>query len=255
MITGVDHIVIAVHDLNAAIQTYTQLGFTVVEGGRHPTGSYNALVAFADGAYIELLAFYETSPNHQWWDLLHQRGGGLIDFCMVTDDIRADHQAFDTLGVHMSGLVDLSRKRPDGYLLEWLNTEVYGDYKGIIPFIIEDKTPRTERVPKETSHANGVTGIHTLTFATADLTMPQTIMGAMLGEPQTITDPDLNASGICWVVGNHTLAYLMPNDATSPLYDHIKQNKPVPYSLCLSTTGDATPLSPEETEGVRIYFV
>lgn len=47
MITGIDHIVIAVTSLERAISTYRNLGFTVVEGGRHPYGSHNALVGFA----------------------------------------------------------------------------------------------------------------------------------------------------------------------------------------------------------------
>ena len=61
MITGIDHIVIAALSLERAIETWRALGFTVVEGGRHPYGSYNALIGFADGSYIELLGFYEES--------------------------------------------------------------------------------------------------------------------------------------------------------------------------------------------------
>ncbi len=53
---AVDHIVIMVPDLNAAIRDYTELGFTVIPGGSHPAGTHNALIAFADGAYIELIA-------------------------------------------------------------------------------------------------------------------------------------------------------------------------------------------------------
>lgn len=255
MITGIDHIVIAVNDLDTAIETYTNLGFTVVEGGKHPTGSYNALIAFEDGAYIEILAFYEESLDHPWWNLLHKRGGGLIDFCMVTDDIRADHAQFRELGVDMSDIVDLSRKRPDGYLLEWINNKTYDEYQGVIPFIIEDKTPREERVPKETNHANGVTGIYTMTFATADLELPQEIMGEMLGEPEPIQYDDLNASGIRFTVGGHILEYLAPNDESSPLHTHIENNKPIPYRVSFTTSGDTKTFSPDETDGVRITLV
>ena len=73
---------------SARFRLIAGLGFSVVEGGRHPYGSYNALIGFADGSYIELLGFYEDSPNQPWWDLLHKHGGGLIDFCLATDDIR-----------------------------------------------------------------------------------------------------------------------------------------------------------------------
>ena len=179
MITGIDHIVIVVKSLERAIETYRGLGFTVVEGGKHPYGSYNALIGFADGSYIELLSFYEESPNHVWWDLLHERGGGLVDFCMATDDIRADHAAFRAQGVECSELVKGGRSRPDGYTVKWINNKVEGKWQGLIPFIIEDVTPREERLPRETEHANGVTGIERVSFATGDVARYTGVMSAV----------------------------------------------------------------------------
>ena len=67
MLTGIDHLVVVVPDLEAGIAAYEGLGFTVVRGGRHPVGTHNALMAFADGSYMELIAFYQPSPGHRWW--------------------------------------------------------------------------------------------------------------------------------------------------------------------------------------------
>ena len=50
---GLDHVVVMVPDLAAAVRDYMELGFTVVPGGSHPTGTHNALIAFADAAYID----------------------------------------------------------------------------------------------------------------------------------------------------------------------------------------------------------
>jgi catechol 2,3-dioxygenase-like lactoylglutathione lyase family enzyme len=48
---ALDHVVIAVGDLEQAIADYRSLGFTVVPGGRHPgRTSHNALIVFEDGA-------------------------------------------------------------------------------------------------------------------------------------------------------------------------------------------------------------
>ena len=74
MLHGIDHIAVVVPDLNTAIANYTTLGFTVVPGGRHPIGSHNALIAFEDGSYIELLAFFEPNPGHRWYQVLQQGG-------------------------------------------------------------------------------------------------------------------------------------------------------------------------------------
>src|SRR3972149_1560451 len=92
MLRGIDHLVVVVPDLAAAAKSYAALGFSVVPGGRHPVGTHNQLIAFADGSYIELIAFYEKTAEHKWWGPL-QRGGGLVDFCMQTDDLLADTPA------------------------------------------------------------------------------------------------------------------------------------------------------------------
>lgn len=238
MIHGIDHIVIAGADLDDLTATFKSLGFNVVGGGRHPIGSYNRLIGLRDGAYIELLSFYEDSPQHYWWDAVHSRGGGLIDFCMQTDDIRADYAVFEEQGVEMSPLVGLSRVRFDGYQLSWLNNEIYGQYQGLIPFIIEDETPREERVPKENEHANGVIGIDTITLAASDIGLVERIMSAALGGKGAPTRDDaLGAAGIVFEVGPHRLEYLRPDDESSPLHEHLALNKPVPYRIRFKTDG------------------
>ncbi|MCY3915521.1 MAG: VOC family protein [Chloroflexi bacterium] len=256
MITGIDHIVIAALSLERAIETWRALGFTVVEGGRHPYGSYNALIGFADGSYIELLGFYEESRDHVWWDLLHERGGGLIDFCMATDDIGADHAAFRAQGVECSELIEGGRARPDGYEVKWINNKVEGDWQGLIPFIIEDVTPRAERLPRETAHANGVTGIESLSLATGDVARYAGVMSAVTGTVgETIRDEELQAVGMRLTVGAHTLEYLAPAGGAGPLAAHLAGNRPVPYRVRFTTMGEAQRWGPAETEGVRVELV
>src|SRR2546427_12045889 len=97
MLRGIDHIVIAVPDLAAAGKSYAALGFTVVPGGRHPVGTHNALIAFGDGSYVELIAFYENNPAHKWWAPL-QAGGGPVGFFMPTRDLRGDTGAVREAG-------------------------------------------------------------------------------------------------------------------------------------------------------------
>ena len=256
MITGIDHLVIVAHSLERAVETYRGLGFTVIEGGRHAYGSYNALIGFADGSYIELLGFYEEAPEHPWWDLLHARGGGLIDFCMASDDIQADRQALLQAGVSSSDLYEGGRERPDGYVVRWINNKVEGEFQGRIPFIIEDVTPREERLPAERAHANGVIGIDCLTLAVVDLRPVPIMAGLMGGVPgQAVRRDDLRASGTRLTAGGHTLEYLLPNDKTGPLAEHLARNAPVPFAVSFKTTGAAQTLDPAETAGVRMSFV
>ena len=252
MITGIDHIVIAVNSLARAIETWRGLGFSVIEGGKHPYGSHNALIGFADGSYIELLGFYEESPAHPWWDLLHLRGGGLIDFCLATDAIRADHAAFRKQGVECSDLIEGGRTRPDGYEVKWINNKVGGVWQGLIPFIIEDVTPRAERLPRETEHENGVTGIASLSFATHDVARYAGIMSVVTGVAgKPVSDTELAAAGLRLTIGAHGLEYLAPTRGDGPLAAHLAADRPAPYRLRFKTEREPQSWGPAETIGVR----
>ena len=52
---GIDHLVLAVRDLEEARRRYRALGFTLTPPARHPFGTGNSLVQL-DGAFLELLA-------------------------------------------------------------------------------------------------------------------------------------------------------------------------------------------------------
>ena len=106
MIQGIDHLVIVVKDLDEAARDYRQLGFTVVPGGQHPVGSHNVLISFADGSYLEIIAFYRDAIDHRWWDPLH-KGERLVDFCFKTDDLRGDTKKHHDAGVAINNPVPL----------------------------------------------------------------------------------------------------------------------------------------------------
>lgn len=64
MLTGLDHLVILVEELEDAVAGYEELGFTVTPGGEHADGlTRNALVPFADGTYLEIVAFVDSTDE------------------------------------------------------------------------------------------------------------------------------------------------------------------------------------------------
>src|SRR5690348_11089735 len=82
-IRSIDHIVILANELEQAIADYTALGFSVVRGGEHPGGAtHNALIAFTDGAYLELIAFKQPAERQRWWQLGQRGGEGLVDYAL-----------------------------------------------------------------------------------------------------------------------------------------------------------------------------
>lgn len=136
---------------------------SVISGGTHSDGlTYNALVIFADGVYLELIAFihevdyYEPgSPqrlareNHYW----AKREPGWIDWAHLdpspppSDLYRLiNHRAPSGNTLYLPPRAG-GRIREDGIEIKWAVTPVAPDQKsGNIPFFCEDITPRRLRV-------------------------------------------------------------------------------------------------------------
>ena len=238
MLTGIDHLVVVVPELGEAVRRYQGLGFAPVPGGRHPHGTHNALIALADGAYLELIAFWEPTPAHRWWAPL-QAGGGLVDLCLATNDLASDVAAWRAAGVAIDDPRPFRRVRPDGYEVRWRLAIPQGADRGVAPFLIEDDTPRAERVPRQTAHANGAAGIATVTIAVAELTAPRRWYAAALGRPGVeLARDDLAATGVRFTIGPHAIDLVTPRPAVAgPLRAWLTARGPSPFSAALYTTG------------------
>src|SRR3972149_10155128 len=87
-----DHAILAVWDLQAARADFHELGFTSVYGGQHHGGrTHNALIAFADGSYLELMA--PTDPAHvtarpgEGYLFVFQHGEGFAGYALHMEDL------------------------------------------------------------------------------------------------------------------------------------------------------------------------
>jgi glyoxalase-like protein len=121
---GLDHIVHAVRDLDAAADLYRRLGFTVGARNRHPWGTHNHLVQLP-GFFIELLAVVE--PDKLGGEgfaalfgtfnrLFLTRQQGLSFMMLESDDACADAAAFRHAKIAASDALTFEREGtgPDG---------------------------------------------------------------------------------------------------------------------------------------------
>lgn len=219
-----DHIVISVADLAAASADYRALGFTVTAGGRHSAGTTeNALIAFKDGSYIELIAPTGDDPTGDGMDfrVLLRDGGGFSGFALHTDDFAGDITAMKGRGVDITTQQDGSRTKTSGETLRWQMALIGST---MTPFIIHDVTPRTLRVsddPALTTHANGVIGAAALTVTARDVDAARAYYSAILGAPSgaetwaldgvTLTLAAVDADGLHAVTLRTTSAALAAN--------------------------------------------
>ncbi|MBI2940142.1 MAG: VOC family protein [Chloroflexi bacterium] len=239
MLFGVDHLVILARDLGDSLVAYERLGFTVTPGGEHPgQGTHNALIPFADGAYIELIAFRDPDrpQPHRWWPHLSRyqevfdgfgdtpnpartgsalpgpsrdagelsetylaTGGGLIDFALRSDDLAGDVAALAARGL-LFDVVDGHRLRPDGQSIAWRMALPAAEGGVPVPFLIQDVTPRSLRVPdgRAREHANGAIGVASVSIAVDDLGTAGDAYAVLLGSrlPTPTDDARVGAASL-----------------------------------------------------------
>src|SRR5262249_38475433 len=121
---GLDHVVHAVRDLEAAAELYRRLGFTVGARNQHSWGTHNHLVQFP-GFFVELLTVAE--PEKLGTDGFSALFGtfnriflkdqeGLSFLLLESEDAATDAARFRSAGIGVSGALRFVRegKRPDG---------------------------------------------------------------------------------------------------------------------------------------------
>jgi len=212
--SSLDHIVIISNDLDSAIANARTAGFTVVPGGRHGNGNtHNALIGFADGAYIELIAPTDQgrTAEHRWFPRL-RNGGGLVDFCLLGTDLAGEIATMRARGVEYSQPFSMARETPDGTRIAWsLSTPPGAVGEKGWPFMIEDTTPRALRVPhapEQIRHRNGATGVAGITVLVRDVAESAQEYAAILGtRAPTLRSPlddqsqgSILALGTMWIL-------------------------------------------------------
>ena len=141
MFTHLDHLIVAVDDLEAAAKNYqTLFGMTPVWSGKHKElGTSNALFAFKN-TYFELLSATGEGlgadlVNHY----LNQSGEGLIGIVFATDDIKKAKSSLEEQGFNMP---DISSgegiNSSDQQVRRWKNLFLPPELsRGLFSFIIE----------------------------------------------------------------------------------------------------------------------
>jgi len=125
MASGIDHVVIAVPDPEAAAAKITEgVGLAFTAGGRHPgLGTFNR-IAFLGDAYLELMGVEDRAEANSWpvgaaAVRALERGGGFATWALVDDAIRITVAGLRVNGSNIGPVVHGSRQRHDGERVEW----------------------------------------------------------------------------------------------------------------------------------------
>jgi len=125
MFLGIDHVVIATADPEAAATELAEtLGLEATGGGRHDAlGTFNRLAWLGD-SYVELIGIFDQAIARGSWlgaptMRTLQTGGGLVTWAIATDDLERDASALRAAGADLSGPIDSERRRADGARVRW----------------------------------------------------------------------------------------------------------------------------------------
>jgi catechol 2,3-dioxygenase-like lactoylglutathione lyase family enzyme len=178
-VTGLDHVPVAVADLEAAAERYRRLGFTLKPGRPHDNGIENRHVKFADGTEIELI----TAPavrDALTTEYVHHlaSGDGPAFLALYAPDLDRLAQRFDAAArTYSRGGWGLSF--PDG------------DPMSYVFFGPRNASPTD--LPAHFEHANGAESLFAVWLAVDDLSAERSLLeltGATFSEAE-VRVPDV----------------------------------------------------------------
>src|SRR3954470_10073709 len=142
---AIDHVVIAVRDLNAAAANFSALGFTLTPRGHHSIGSQNHCIMLGS-TYIELLV---APVAHPWLDYYRAFGEGLAAIALSTSDADATYELLKASGAKPP--MDLSRP-VDGGVARFRLVQIENSPQ---VFFVQHLTRELVWRPEWQAHANG----------------------------------------------------------------------------------------------------
>ena len=145
----VDHVTVAGRSLSEMRKRFASVGIRTEFGGKHSNGMTEmALASFPDGSYLELMAAQPGASlaGDEWREFIEKQAGP-CGWAIRVADMEAEAERLNRAGITLDPAAG-GRQRPDGVPLRWTTADIIGPgLRGsFFPFLIEDETPRAQRV-------------------------------------------------------------------------------------------------------------
>jgi catechol 2,3-dioxygenase-like lactoylglutathione lyase family enzyme len=233
-LVGIDHVIVAVRDLDRARLAWTRLGFTLTPRGRHlQKGTGNYCIMF-ERDYIELMGVVAPEQGTGGLDAFLARGEGPSGLAFATRAGDATAAELQRRGLHPAPPSDLTRQLelPEGTVLPRFKLVRLPpeETPALSAFVCQHLTPELVRRPQWLAHANAITGI---TGVTVMVEATEPLRGAydrLFGAGVNTTDDVLTVH-----VGRHRILFATPDDV-SALYPQaeIDLDRPLPAIVALT---------------------
>ncbi len=210
-ITGLDHVIIAVKDLDAGEAAMSRLGFRPTPRGYHSAhmGTANSTIVLPDNTYFEVLGVVSDTQRSR--DILAgvDQGRHLFGVAMKTGDAAGAQAAFAQRSVSAGPVNDFSRPvelpggtRDAAFRTAHIAAEAS---QGIYAFVCQHLTPDVVWRPDYLEQPNAVVGLEEVVACASDLDAVEAAWGRFV-------DMAIGRSqdGVTFDLGNGRLTFLSP---------------------------------------------
>jgi len=171
-ISGIDHAVFAVRDLDVARDTFARMGFAVTPRGRHTLGSQNHCVVFGED-YLELLWLPPDLKTRPFIADFLEGGEGLAALALRTQNAAAAHAELHAAGLDPTAPMDFSRPVHFAGGTRDASFRTLDIGARHVPcgrlFLCQHRTPELVWRPEWQGHENGATAIAAVAVIAADV--------------------------------------------------------------------------------------
>lgn len=277
-ITGIDHVMVGVSDLELARARWRRLGFLPSPRGRHiGWGTANYCLMFHSG-YVALLGIVDPEQFTNDLDSFLDRREGLLGLAFASDDPAGTAAQLRAQGIAAGAPRDLARA------IETPNGELRPAFKlldlpasatpGLSAFVIHHVTPELVWQPAWCRHPNGARGLVAITTVVADPSATAIPYGELFGFDQVwVQDGSVEVDtgrGRLLFVTPAALPQLHPGLGHYPAHPApwcaairiaVEHLEATAYYFAQSTVGvlrarpDRLTVAPAEANGVILEFV
>jgi hypothetical protein len=214
-ITGIDHVLLAVRDLDAVQMGWTRLGFATSPRGKHlGRGTGNYCLMF-EHDYIELFGITGPEPASPEYTAFLAEREGPMKLAWATQDSTAAAAALTKLGLHPTAPRDLSRQLelPEGTAVPRFSIVALppDETPDLASFLCAHLTPELMRRREWLAHPNGATGLAGVTAIVADTAPLVEPYERLFGAGNVSATDDV----VTVRVGAHRIIFTTPEDFTA----------------------------------------
>lgn len=253
---GIDHVPVAVQDLEHASDTYRKLGFTLKRGRAHTNGIRNAHIKFANGPYIELItADRADDPTAAEYQRLLAAGEGPAYLGLMADDLAAVSAKLAEAGTATAW---------EAGLLVFTSTDLRCLFFGSPARSPSDR-------PEHYRHANGAVAMIGVWVAADDESPFSTVLqslGAVVA-PRTANVPATTTTAVMalkngditllpanrqWLAGRPIIGIVLTTPDLSRVQAVLAAARIAPSAVTKSPDGRSLFVSPSVTHGLWLEF-